>query len=336
MIEIDGRSGGGQILRTALTLSAVTGESFKIDNIRGNRPNPGLKNQHLKCVETMARLCDAEVDGAENGSKSLVFRPSNLEPKNFTVNIGTAGSVTLLLDTVLPVTTQFNTDFRLNVKGGTDVKWSPTFNYLKDVKMDLLKLFGWKGALELERTGFYPEGGGEVRLDTADFSMKNIDTITRGEIKSFEVFSKASTDLEDRDVADRQADELERKLKNSHISVLVEKNVSYVDTGSTGSSLVLKAVYENSVAGFDSLGERGMSSEAVAANVYRAFRNFHSSDAAADEFMADQLPVFMAIVGGRIRISELTSHVQSCVEVIRKFGFEMEIIDEGPTYVLRS
>ncbi|MFB6213978.1 MAG: RNA 3'-terminal phosphate cyclase, partial [Candidatus Nanohaloarchaea archaeon] len=264
MIEIDGSKGGGQMLRTSLSLSAITGKPFRMENIRGSRPNPGMKRQHLEAVKAAARLCDAEVEGLQEGSREIVFQPSELSAENFTVNIGTAGSVTLLLDTLLPITTHLDEDLRVDVKGGTDVKWSPTAGYYRHVKLPLLKEYGLDASLEVERTGFYPAGGGEIRLETSPYSMEPVEIRERGGLEGFEIYSKASRDLQESQVAERQASEVARKLKNSHISVPIEKDTRYVETDSTGSSLVLEAVYENSVAGFDSLGEHGKRSEEVA------------------------------------------------------------------------
>ncbi len=335
MIEIDGSSGGGQMLRNSLALSAVTGEAFRMENVRSRRPNPGLKRQHLKAVKAAARMAEAEVEGAEEGSKRLEFRPSGLRSDGFTVNIGTAGSVTLLLDTLLPVITQFPEPFRVTVKGGTDVKWSPTVAYLREVKLPLLSRFGMDASLELGKTGFYPRGGGEVELETRAFSMEPVELRARGELQRFEIFSKASRELEERSVADRQADEAARMLKNSRVSTELEKNVEYVETDSPGSSLTLKAVYENSVAGFDSLGERGKRSEEVSREVVQAFKRFHSGNAAVDEHMADQLVVFLAVVGGEVSIPRLTDHVQTSVEVVKKFDRDVSIEENGGNYVLR-
>lgn len=322
------------MLRTALTLSAIKQESFRIENIRENRSNPGLKNQHLECVKAVKRICDAETEGADLNSETLEFEPGELEPEPFTSNIGTAGSTTLLLDTVLPITSQFDSDFRLTAKGGTDVKWSPTFSYLREVKLSLLREFGVEAEVELESTGYYPSGGGEVELRSRGHSLEPIDIFERGELERFEIYSKASKELEEPEVAERQADEAVRMLKNSHVSTSIDKEVVYEETGSTGSSLLVKAVYENSVAGFDVLGEKGKRSEDVAREAVQDFKQFHSTDAAVDGYMADQLLVFMAVIGGEIKVPEVTSHVQTSLEVLRSFGVEV-VIGEGRNPVVR-
>lgn len=336
MIEIDGSKGGGQVLRTALTLSAIKGESFRIENIRGSRPNPGMKNQHLECVKTVRRMTDAGTEGDELGSEQLVFEPQSLDKDPFTANIGTAGSVTLLLDTVLPIASQFSDGFRLDVRGGTDVKWSPTLDYLKHVKLPLLRKFGVKAEVERKKTGYYPAGGGEVRLRTEEHSLERIELLERGELQRFEIYSRASEELESQEVARRQVDEAARMLKNSHISVPIEKEVSYEEADSPGSSLLVKAVYENSIAGFDALGEQGKRAEDVAKEAVQSFKSFDSGEAAVDTYMADQLLVFMSIVGGEVKVPEVTEHVATNIRAIEELGVELDIDSSGPEPVLRG
>lgn len=323
MIEIDGGKGGGQMLRTALSLSVVTGKNFKIKDIRGNRKNPGLKNQHLEAVKSAKRLSDAHTQGVELGSDEIVFKPGKYRNESFTANIGTAGSTTLLLDTLLPVTTQFNEEFNIDVKGGTDVKWSPTSLYYKHVKLPFLKELGLEAELELEKTGFYPEGGGELSLTTLDSSMESFKLLKRGRLQRFEVYSKASRDLKNQKVAERQAKKAEKLLKKQFVSKNIAKNLGYVDSASTGSVLLIKAVYENSIAGFDIVGEKGKRSEEVAEEAFQNLMDFHTSDAVVDQYIADQLMVFSAIVGGEYYASKITPHIKSNLRVIQSFGFKI-------------
>lgn len=334
MIKINGSSGGGQMLRTALSLSVVQQQDFCIENIRGNRSNPGLRRQHLEAVKAAKRISDAEVEGAEIGSDELVFKPRNLDSSSFSSNIGTAGSITLLYDAVLPITSQFNNAFRLTAKGGTDVKWSPPFSYLKQVKLPLLREFGVKAETELQKSGYYPKGGGETQLITEEHSLQPINLTERGRIQRFEIHSKASKELENQNVADRQADEAERMLKNSHISTSVDKNVRYEKTASPGSSILVKAVYENSVTGFSSLGEKNKRSEEVAKEAVQDFKKFHSTEASVDEHMADQLMVSMAIIGGEITVPEITSHVETNITVLEKFGCECKVRQEAESALI--
>lgn len=323
MIEIDGGKGGGQMLRTALTLSVVTGKNFRIHDIRGNRNNPGLKKQHFEAVKSAERLCDAHTQGVKQGSDEVVFKPGKYRNESFTANIGTAGSTTLLLDTILPITTQFDEQFRINVKGGTDVKWSPTSLYYKRVKLHLLKESGLEAKFDVEKTGFYPKGGGELKLTTQDSSMESFKLLKRGELQKLKVYSKASRDLKSQKVAERQAKEAEKLLKKEFISKEVSKEIEYVESASTGSVLLIKAVYEDSVAGFDIIGEKGKRSEEVAEDAFQDFMEFHRTEAVVDEHMADQLMVFSAIVGGEYYVPEITPHTESNLNVIKSFDIDI-------------
>jgi RNA 3'-terminal phosphate cyclase (ATP) len=324
------------MLRTALTLSAVYGKSFRMENIRGSRNNSGLKRQHMEAVKAVARLSNAEVEGLKQGSQQITFRPGELKPQNFTVNIGTAGSVNLILDTVMPLASQFNEEFRLDVKGGTDVKWSPSGSYEKQVKLPLLREKGFTGELEYPRTGFYPEGSGRARLTTELFSLQPLELTRRGELELFEIYSTASKDLEGREVADRQAKELEKHLKSLDPSAEVEKNIEYVGSDSTGSVLVLKAEFSESVAGFDIYGEKGVKSEELAKELYEDFQDFWNSKGAIDSLLGDQLMVYMAIAGGRISVPELTPHMRTNLETIRKFGVEMGFIEREKDVLIET
>ncbi|MFB6245780.1 MAG: RNA 3'-terminal phosphate cyclase [Candidatus Nanohaloarchaea archaeon] len=334
MKEIDGSSGGGQMLRTALTMSAVEQEPFRMRNIRGSRREPGLKPQHLEAVRSVKRLTGGEVEGAQRGSEEIVFSPEGVRPKSFTANIGTAGSTTLLLDALAPITTQFNSGCRFSVKGGTHVKFSPAFESFRS-KMKLLSAFGLESSSKLERVGYYPEGGGEAVFTSENSSMEPVELIERGVLEKLNIYSRASRELEDASVADRQARELERLLKDRQPSAEVGKRVEYVDADSAGSSLVLEAVYESSRVAFDNLGEKGKRSEEVAGEVFEEFVGFGSSRAAVDKHLGDQLMIYMAIAGGEVTVPELTDHVQTNMEVLRKFGSEI-VVEEGERIRLRA
>jgi RNA 3'-terminal phosphate cyclase (ATP) len=333
MLTVDGTEGGGQLLRTALSLSTVTETPFRIENIRGARPNPGLKPQHLTAVQVVAELCDADVDGAELDADALTFRPGDARQASLRADIGTAGSVTLLFDTVLPIAVTSDQPLRLTATGGTDVKWSPTIGYHRSVKLPLLADWGVDADIDLKRTGFYPAGGGEATLRATPASLAPFALDRRGDIERVEVYSKAAEALADRDVADRQADHAREELEAADVPVAVRR-VEYVETDSPGSSLLLRGVYEHSVVGFDALGERGRSSEAVAEGAVRQFRAFHTTDAAVDPFMADQLLVFLALAGGRVRIPTLTAHVRTNVDLLADFGVDLDIDRQADGTVL--
>lgn len=339
MLTIDGTDGGGQILRTALSLSVITDTPVEIEAIRGNRPKPGLKPSHLTCVELLAEFCAATVDGATLEADALTFEPGDECQPTLSANIGTAGSVTLLFDTVLPIAAALNEPFEVRATGGTDVKWSPTVAFHQQVKLPLLEAWGVAADIELVTSGFFPAGGGEAVLRTTPGPLTPNELTSRGPLDRVEVFSKAAKSLEEREVADRQATQAETRLREAGVPVTV-RDVDYVAARSTGSALLLRGVYENSVVGFDALGEQRRSSEAVADGAVEEFLSFHDAgDAGApvDAHLADQLMVVLALAGGELRIPRVTAHVRTNLAVISAFGSDMTCTehDDG-TATLRA
>jgi RNA 3'-terminal phosphate cyclase (ATP) len=332
MIEINGAKGGGQMLRTALTLSTVTGKNFRMTNIRGSRKDPGLKDQHLQAVKMAKKLCDAKTEDVEFNSEEIVFKPGNLRNEALNADIGTAGSTNLVLDTLLPVTTQLDEDFSAEISGGTDVRWSPSSLHFREVKMELLEQHGLEGSYRTEKTGFYPEGGGLAKLETRPYSMEELDLTDRGELKEIELLVKASNSLEDEEVAEKTLEALKSELQ---VDVPVRESFEYVDSVSDGSVSLLKASYEDSVVGFDAVDERG---QRVSQNAFRTvtqFEQFRSSEASVDKFVADQLIVFLSLVGGEISIRELTDHVETNLSVVEKFGMNVEYERKDGEVILR-
>jgi len=336
MLELDGSDGGGQLLRTALSLAVVTDTPFRIESIRGDRPTPGLAAQHLAAVNLVATYCDAEITGAELGAEAVTFEPGDRRRSSVTAGIDTAGSVTLLCDTILPIAAVADDPVRLRATGGTDVKWTPTAAYYRFVKLPLLAAHGVDADFDLEATGFYPAGGGEVTLTVTSSSLSRFALDSRGDLERVDIYSKASTDLAEREVADRQAAHAETRLDGMGIPVDVA-SVDYVAAESTGSVLLLRATDGRRVAGFSALGERGHTAEDVADDAVDAFERFHASDATVDEHMADQLLVLLALAGGEIRIPRLTAHVRTNLDLIRAFGSDIEATP-GPagTYTVRA
>ncbi|MEF8785710.1 MAG: RNA 3'-terminal phosphate cyclase [Haloarculaceae archaeon] len=335
MLTIDGAAGGGQLLRTALSLSTITDTPFRIDDIRGNRPNPGLRPQHLATVELVADLCDAEVDGAELGADSLTFEPGDTRRTDLSAAVGTAGSLTLLFDTVLPIGVTCDEPICVTATGGTNVKWSPTIEYHQYVKLPLLARYGIDASLTLDRTGFYPAGGGSATLETTPWTRQPVEIDARGSLERVDIYSKASEDLEESSVADRQASHAADLLDDDGFPVSVD-DVAYVPSDSPGSSILLRGVYDRTLAGFDELGERGLPSEEVAEAAVAQFLSFHSISAPVDVHMADQLMVLLALAGGRVTIPDVTEHVRTNLELISTFGSDMHLTEDAtksPTLV---
>jgi RNA 3'-terminal phosphate cyclase (ATP) len=328
MLEIDGGDGGGQLLRTALSLGAVTETAFEMTDIRGSRPEPGLKPQHLTAVELVAELSGASVEGAELGADSLRFEPGADWTTELAVDVGTAGSITLLFDTVLPIGAMLDDPLSVTATGGTDVSWSPTLDYLRRVKLPLLSRFGLRASIAVDRRGFYPAGGGEATLGTGPSSLSPIDLRERGRLEVVEIVSVAAESLADQEVAARQADHARERLESAGHPATVER-AAHVESDSPGSALLLRGVYPETLLGTDELGERGRPSEEVADLALDAFGAVHEGPGAVDRHMADQLVGFLALAGGEVRIPAVTDHVASNVALVNAFGADVELDRDG-------
>ena len=335
MLELDGSAGGGQLVRTALSLSVLTGTPVRMDGIRGDRPNPGLAPQHVAAVELLAAIGDADVSGAEAGSGTVTFEPGDALPGSYEVDIGTAGSLTLLFDAVLPLVHVLDGPLAVRATGGTDVMWAPTADVYRHVKLPLLRQYGVAAAVDLDRRGFYPAGGGEATLWLGPSSPRPLDLPSRGPLVDGRVYSAASGDLADRDVAERQAEAAADGLDGLGVDV-VERTVQYVDARSTGSVVAIRLDYEKSIAGFDRLGERGVPAETVAEDAVDRVRSFEESTAAVDSHTADQLVVFLAVAGGRVAVPAVTDHVETSVALLDRFGFDVAIDRSGSVPLLSA
>ncbi|MFB6129672.1 MAG: RNA 3'-terminal phosphate cyclase [Salinigranum sp.] len=329
MYDLDGSAGGGQLVRSALTLSVLTGEAFRMSEIRGARPNPGLRPQHLAAVGVAAAVCDADVTGAAVDADELAFEPGTLRGGTVDVDVGTAGSVTLVFDVVLPLALALPEPLVVTATGGTDVAWSPTAAYYRRVKLPLLGERGLHASLDVDRPGFYPVGGGEARLSVAPSTLERFASTERGALEGYRVHSTASMDLSGADVADRQADAAIDVLESTGASV-VERTVTYAAADSPGSALAVRADYDESLAGFDALGERGKPAEDVGEEAAEAALAFEGGRAAVDEHAADQVLVFLALAGGRVAVPRVTDHVLTSLDLLDTFGFDVRV-DETPT-----
>lgn len=333
MIEINGEKGGGQMLRTALTLSTVTGKNFRMTNIRGSRRDPGLKNQHLQAIKMAKKLCDAKTENVEFNSEEITFKPGNLRNEALETDIGTAGSVNLVFDTLLPITSQMDEKFSAEISGGTDVRWSPSSLHYKHVKLSLLGEKGLESEYSVEETGFYPEGGGRAKLQTRPYSMEKLDFRERGDLEEIKIFVKASKSLEEDGVAEKSVEALESELE---VDVPLSSKATYVDSVSGGVVTLLKASYEKTVVGFDAVDERGKNAEQNAFRLVTELNKFRESEACVDKFLSDQLIVFLSVVGGEVSVRELTDHVETNLSVVEKFGMNVEYEKKEGEVILRS
>ncbi len=338
-VQIDGSygEGGGQILRTSVALSVITGKPVKIFNIRANRPNPGLRPQHLHGILALKELSNAKVKGAEVGSTVLEFIPGKAEPKHVRVPIKTAGSITLVLQTLLPAMAFTGGSFEIT--GGTDVPWSPPVDYLKNVTLFALEKMGLKVELEIKRRGHYPKGGGLVtgRVEPWE-EMKPLMAVEWGRIERFGGISHA-TNLPAH-VAERQARAAKERLEELY-SVPVEIGTEVSRSLGPGSGIVVWAETDSLRLGGDALGKRGKPAEVVGREAADELLGQLAPKKAVDRFLGDQLIPFLAFAGGEIGVAEITNHLVTNVWVVEQFlgkTFEVEgnVGEPGVVRVVRK
>lgn len=337
MIEVDGSDGGGQLVRSACTLAALTGTPTRVENVRGDRPEPGLKAQHLTAVETLAAVAGGGLDGAEMSSEELTYTPASAERGDSTPEVGgehveaavgTAGSIMLVFDTVLPLAVDCDAPLSVTVSGGTEVKWSPPLAVYERVKLPLCRQIGLAAAVERDRTGFYPAGGGEATLHLAPSSLLPLRFTDRGDRCGARIYSLSSADLAENGVATRQAETARSQLEAAGVGV-IEQRVVTAESKSPGSMLAVELVYDRTRAAFDALGEPGKPAERVAEEAVKGAITFDAGDAAVDRHTADQLLIPLVLAGGRVRIPAVTDHVESSLALLEAFGFDPALDTSG-------
>ena len=303
MIEIDGsqKSGSGTILRLSVALAAILGKPLHIYNIRQNRPQPGLRPQHLEAVLTAAKLCNAEVRGAELNSRELWFTPRKIKGGKIEAEIGTAGSIPMLLMTVLPICAFAENTVHLRVsKGGTDVQHSPTINYMRFVFLPTLRRMGLNAALTVQKYGYYPKGMGEVTLTVEPCTtLKPILLESFGKIKAVKGIS-VCTFLADRRVAERQAKAANQYLRERGYTADIQIVNDKSNPMQKGSSIVLWAETDTSVIiGADAIGEIRKTSETVGKEAAEKLVTELSTKPTVDIHLADMLIPYAALAKGK-------------------------------------
>jgi len=338
LVEIDGSfgEGGGQILRTSLALSALLGRPVRIYNIRAKRPRPGLQRQHLVSVRAVAELSSARVEGLRLGSTEIVFYPGRIRGGRFRFDIGTAGSITLVLQAVLPVAAYAPEPVEMQITGGTDVPWSPPIDYVRFVLRRLLERMGYVFEAVLRRRGHYPRGGGlvVVRVPRPPGRLDAVDYGSRGRILAVEGLSHAVR--LPRHVAERQAAAARRLLQRLGVPVRIE--LEWYEPGrdphlGPGSGIVVWAIAERSVLGGDALGAKGKPAERVGEEAARKLLEDFETSAALDRHASDMLITYAAVACGESLLygSRLTMHAWTNMHVVRKLApeVEMEFVEGG-------
>jgi RNA 3'-phosphate cyclase len=339
MLEIDGsqKSGSGTILRMSVALAGILGEPLHIINIRKKRSEPGLRPQHLEAVLTAAKLCNAQVKGTHLGSQELWFEPGENKGGEIHAEIGTAGSIPMLIMTVLPLCAFAKQPVNLQIsKGGTDVRNSPTTNYLAHVLLPVLAQMGLTASIEIHKYGYYPKGMGEVTLKTdPPKELKPIRLEQFGKVQRIEGIS-VCTFLADRKVAERQTKEAEKLLKERGHNPQIRIINDYSNPLQKGSSIVLWAKTDSgALLGGDAIGELGKPSEAVAQEATRNLLSEIDAEATVDTHLADILVPYAALAKGESAYLTrvVTEHLEANIWLATKIlGTEFQVEKKNNLY----
>jgi len=331
MIEIDGSygEGGGQILRTAVALAAYLETPCRIRNIRKGRPTPGLRPQHAAGVKALAALCRAEVAGLHVGSAEVTFKPGMIAGGTLRIDVGTAGAIGLILQTIMLPAAKALSPLLLTIRGGTDVPWAPAIGYCQEVTLPVLSQMGYSGEIVLTKRGYFPRGNGEVTVALKQTKFSSVRFAEPGQIRMIQGRSHAADALKQRRVAERQQEGAMASLKK--LGVPCEIAVEYGPTASPGSGIDLWAVANHTRLGANALGARGKRAEEVGSEAAAALIRQLNSGAALDEWMGDQILPFLAAAGGKssITVTRITDHLRTNLWVINHFlPIETQIKEE--------
>jgi len=322
--------GGGQIIRSAIALSCITKQPIHLENIRKNRKVPGLRPQHLTAITILQKIANAEVIGAEIGSTELKFIPGNIESLELVEDVGTAGSISLILQVLIPVVAISQKKIDLTIKGGTDVLWSPSIDYTQYVLKDAYSKMGIKFSVELSKRGYYSKGGGEINLQVYPSNVKSMSFLKRktNNVKLICTFSKLPVEI-----IKNQIEEIEKKLTKENFIVETEiKNQEAIDSGA---SLLIYSIDEHSVIGIDALFDK--KTQRFDVDVDKFIKN----PLGVDENLADMLivPASLGQKKTTFQVREITKHLETnlfvtskitgCKYGIGKLSNGFEVIIEG-------
>lgn len=321
MVEIDGAygEGGGQILRTSLSLAALTGQALKINNIRTRRDPPGLRPQHVTAVQAIAKITRAKVEGALQGSQSLTLTPGKIQAGTYRFETPTAGALSLVLETLsLPLSLAGGSSW-VTLTGGTHVPWSPNFHYLQEQWLPVMKALGFRLAANLDTAGFFPRGGGKVSLKVLPCKeITPLNCLTRGPLVNIRGLSGVAN-LENNIAARQKHQALKRLYPVCRDSKI--KTLQFPSPGK-GTFILLKANFENcGSACCTALGAPGKPAEQVADEAVDQIFSFLDTQGSLDQYLADQILLPLALAQGRssFRTNAITGHLLSNAHVIRQF-----------------
>lgn len=318
-VFIDGSTGegGGQILRTSLSLACITGKRLYIENIRAARRNPGLAKQHLSCVHAASQICSARCDGAALNSKTLDFQPGPIRGGNYHFDIGSAGSATLVIQTVLPALFLTDGPSTITVTGGTHNPLAPPFDFLCETFLPAITTAGFYGNCKLIKHGFYPAGGGKITFEIRPWQKqpdKIIDLCERSE--QFEIYARIYIAKLPEHIAQRQ----EKLLRQSNLDIKNVEHIEVTDSDGPGNCVMIRISSAGRTTVFTAFGMKGKPSQEVVSEVVNLAKDFLASRAAVDHFLADQLLIYMALSqAGCFTTNQLSAHLLTNMEVIKKF-----------------
>ena len=324
--------GGGQIIRSAITISCITKKPIHIENIRKNRKVPGLKPQHITAIKILKKISDSKVIGDQIGSTELKFIPGEIQNSKLVEDVGTAGSISLILQVLIPIVAISQKKLELTIKGGTDVQWSPTMFYTQHVLREVYSRMGINFSFELRKRGYYPKGNGEISLEIYPSEVKPISLTKRktNQGKILCTFSKISNEK-----IENQVKRIKEKLENENFVVDVE--IKEEDALDSGASLLLYSIDESSIIGIDALFDKKIQSFDI--DLDRFLENL-----SVDDNLADMIVVPASLAKGKttFQVKKITKHLETnlfvtskisgCKYGVGKLSEGFEVIIEGISY----
>ena len=339
-LEVDGSygEGGGQIVRTAAAFSMITHRPIHVTRIRAGRDVPGLRPQHAACLAILRDLSGGRLDGADVGSGEMTFTPGIVEKTTVTADLKTAASITLVLQAVVPAVSLSGATVRLDLTGGTDVPWSPPFDYFASVAVEVLRLVGINFSASSEKRGYYPNGGGRVVAQIEPCHvLKGIELVGPSEHQPIRIASRCGR--LPRHVAERQSDSATSVLRRNGWNV-GEETISEEKSDSPGSSIVLAEIGKGCILGADALGARGKRAEDVGKEAGDRFAAVRRTGACIDSCMADTLAPILSLADGesRLLIPGITRHLTTSLYVaglFTDFNYEFEELGNSTCLTIR-
>jgi RNA 3'-terminal phosphate cyclase (ATP) len=340
LVKIDGSQGegGGQILRTAISLSAITGKPIEVSNIRANRTNPGLRPQHMAGIRIIADLFHAKSENLKVGAEWIRFSPSDkFEGGSIKFDIGTAGSIPLILMTVVPAVSLSNNSLQIEVTGGTDVKASPTIDYIKHIVAKSYLSIGPKFSVNVLKRGYYPKGGGVVQCTIKPCKTPGTIELLATEYlepKIISVCSQLPIHVAKRQISSALIALEKKDIRCSNYTASIETSIS------PGSSILVYSASDFGLyIGGDSIGELGKRAEAVGNEGAMRFLDSTLAEATVDPFLADMLVLPLALSKGRsrYRVGRVTQHLLTSLHVVSQMigcKYSIERLQQGGSYIV--